>query len=145
MLRDHTLDQNGNESQMFWDAASRDEKRDQPIPTPLQPIAGTHSRTCTFPAPGVNAIPNIELSMKVRPIGMDVLEALVASGHLSPDVLAKVPTFTTWKRRVHYQPDSNRSLLDEPDPPGDCTKYKCMLDAEGCCTDAADSGNAAMP
>ena len=56
---------------MSWDAASHDEKRDQPIPTPLQPIAGTHSRTCSCQALGVNAIPNIELTMKVRPIGLD--------------------------------------------------------------------------
>jgi hypothetical protein len=92
-----------------------------------------HVRRCTFPAPGVNAIPNIELTMKARPIGMDVLRDLVASGHLAPDVLANMPTFTMWKRRAHYQPDSNQYLVDEPDPPDDCQTYKCMLDPAGSC------------
>lgn len=132
MMRDYTLDASGNESHMFWDAASIDETRPKPIPLPLTATAGSHTRTCNFPAPGVNAIPTIELKLRMRPIGLDVLQDLVKSGHLSPDVAAKVPTLTVWTRYAHYNPDTNQYLVDDPTPPADCVKYKCMLDPASC-------------
>jgi hypothetical protein len=142
MMRDYTLKADGSESHMFWDAAGKDMDRSQPIPLPRTATAGSHTRTCTFPAPGLNPIPTIELKLRVRPVGMDVLQDLVKSGHLSPDIAAKMPTLTVWTRYAHYNPETNQYLVDDPTPPPDCVKYKCMLDPDGCAADAAASGSA---
>jgi Cytochrome c554 and c-prime len=142
MMRDYTLDKDGKESHMFWDAASLDKTRPAPIPLPLTAMAGTHTKSCTFSAPGVNPIPTIELKLRMRPIGMDVLQDLVNSGHLSPDIPAKMPTLTVWTRYAHYNPETNQYLVDDPTPPADCEKYKCLLDPDGCQAAAALNGGA---
>jgi hypothetical protein len=150
LMRDYTLDASGNEALMFWNATSLDTSRgDQPIPLPNQPQKGTHTRICKFPAPGISIISRLQFKLRMRPVGMDVLQDLVASGHLSPDVVAKVPILTVQTRNVHFdQPTSqyvvDDTLLDDGTPP-DCVTYKCMLDPDGqdcSAARAAVSGNA---
>jgi hypothetical protein len=144
MMRDYTLDASGNEAHMFWDAASLDPKSN-PIPLPKTPQAGSHTRTCPFPAPGLSVIPHLQFTLRMRPIGMDVLQDLVSSGHLSTDVVAKMPTLTVQTRSVNFSTTTNQYQVDDA-PQGDCRTYKCMLDPNGqdCSgVGAAGSGSAA--
>jgi hypothetical protein len=50
--------------------------------------------------------------MRIRPIGIDVLESLVASGDLDQDVITHMPTFTLHGAAIEWRPDepSPRSL-----------------------------------
>jgi hypothetical protein len=72
----------------------------------------------------------IELTFRMRPIGLDVLQDLVASGHLAPDIAAQMPTLTVAKRAVKLDASGYRYALDKSDEPNGCTTYKNMLDPE---------------
>lgn len=125
IMRTYTLDDQGKETHNFWEAAKKDEPRSQPIPVPKTAQAGTHTRVCSFPAPGLTPIPHLEITLKMRPMGIDVLNDLVATGHLQQDVVARMPTHTVWTRTAEFDPTTRRYLVDAARP--DCDKYKCML------------------
>lgn len=141
IMRTYTLDDQGKETHNFWEAAKKDEMRSQPIPVPKMAQAGSHTRVCSFPAPGLEPIPHLEFTLKMRPMGIDVLNDLVATGHLQQDVIAHMPTHTVWTRTATYDPTTRRYLVDAANP--DCDKYKCMLDPSStvhCRTGSAAAG-----
>jgi hypothetical protein len=147
MMRDYVLDENGKETHMFWEAAKLDKSKT--IPLPSMPMAGSHTRTCAFgPRGRQTPLPRLEFRFRMRPIGLDVLQDLVASGHLSPDIVAKMPTLTVHRRAAHWDESQRKYLVDKvPDQDFGCSEYKCMLDpaSQGCSgtTGAAGSASAA--
>jgi hypothetical protein len=76
-------------------------------------------------------IARLELTLRMRPIGLDVLQDLVASGHLSPDIVARMPTLTVATRVANYDPMQRRYTVDMPNDPDYCAMYKCMIDPVG--------------
>jgi hypothetical protein len=92
MFRDHMLDRAGNEVHMFWEAQ-------QPSTSKLllpakRPGDTVHQTAVTFTLPPGGKPARAVMRMRMRPMGMDVLQSLVDSGDLDPKILAKVPTFT---------------------------------------------------
>ena len=66
-------------------------------------------------------------------MGLDVLQDLVASGHLAADVVQRMPTFTVLSKEATWVKESaNYAVRDVTD--ADCDEYRCMLDPEhpGC-------------
>jgi len=154
LFREYLLDDKGQDTHMFWEAASIDKTRSRQLPpTPIggNLVPGGHSRECTFrpPLTAASVAPDhIDLRVRLRPMGLDVLQDLVKSGHLGADVPPRMPTFTVASYRAVYSATSGSyAILDTA--PGDCDAYRCMLDPEaGSCQStttptAAGSGSAA--
>ncbi len=105
---DRTYDSAGEEAHMFWEVASVES---QPLPAPSRYDPGTEgwvdshqSRTFTmtgaFPA-------RISARIRIRPVGLDVLEDLVESGDLDPSVVESMPTFTLAASETEWVADSD--------------------------------------
>ena len=148
MFREYMLDDKGQETHNFWEAASIDKTRSRLLP-PTPPggnlLPGGHSRDCTFRPPLTAAaiVPDhIDLRVRMRPMGMDVLQDLVKSGHLPADIPPRMPTFTVSSYRANYSATSgNYAIIDTA--PGDCDGYRCMLDPESASCQTTTAGAAA--
>ncbi|MFT3769239.1 MAG: multiheme c-type cytochrome [Minicystis sp.] len=101
LVRDCILDGNGKEVHMFWEAASYDSNQ-LPGPVTSSQTDPDYYKTHvvrTFPrptsTPAVIPMPD-RVTMRVRlvPVGLDVLDDLIASGDLDASVKAKMPTWT---------------------------------------------------
>jgi hypothetical protein len=102
LMRECMFDKQGKSVDMFWEAAST-ETSQLPGPTTNVPTDPDYYLTHvfrTFPRP--TSIPSSlptppdRITMRVRliPVGLDVLDDLVASGDLDPAVKARMPVFT---------------------------------------------------
>ena len=101
LFRDCLLDAKGAEVHMFWEATRYDSNQ-LPASTTIDPadpaFYATHVKRA-FPRQGGASTelptPPDRVTMRVRlqPVGLDVLDGLVASGDLDGAVLAKMPTF----------------------------------------------------
>jgi hypothetical protein len=96
LLRDETFDADGNETHMFWTVA---EIRDRTLPAqltadPAKPEYYKSHLRRRFPLAPSAAIPGVPDRVTVRlrlvPIGLEVLDDLIASGHLDSEVRAKM-------------------------------------------------------
>lgn len=129
MFRDHIYDAAGTEVHMFWEAASHD--KDfllKPPPPGGNLMPGGHTQICTFNPRLDQPAARIQLRVRMRPMGVDVLQDLVKSGHLDAEIAARMPTFTVSTFNARF--DSKLfayAVLQEPSE-GDCTTYRCMLD-----------------
>jgi hypothetical protein len=104
-LRDYLFDADGNETHMFWEAATY-----KPDVMPYATDFTTpHFVTRTFitKQPLDKPPARIELWIRLRPIGVDVLRDLVDSGHLDPSVVERMPTLTVAHGEVRWEPAKN--------------------------------------
>lgn len=104
MFRDHLYDADDREVHMFWEAEKEPKSRLLP---PLTDINTPHSLPCSYRIPGGKRPSRIALRMRMRPVGMDVLNDLVSSGDLAPDVAQKMPTFTLRNTAGVWTAESN--------------------------------------
>lgn len=95
LLRDRLLDASGAEVHQFWQAAELREGS-LPVPTSLDPLSpgfvvGHGVRQ--FPSVGqLDQVPErVTVRVRLEPIGRDVLEDLVSSGHLQASVADAAP------------------------------------------------------
>lgn len=65
--------------------------------------------------------------LRMRPIGQDVLQDLVASGDLDPEIARRMPTLS-FGSRIEWTPDTGMMKTVYAPVKSDCTKYECMLD-----------------
>ena len=100
MLRDSIYDAQGKPVHMFWDAAMSSahpagyESNVLPVATTTY-VEGKHALLKQYRMAGPDGLPaRVTARLRVRPIGLDVLQDLVDSGDLDPAFLAKMPTFT---------------------------------------------------
>jgi hypothetical protein len=98
LLRDCMFDTQGQQVDMFWQAASTEGNELPALATfnALDPsFYATHIEQ-RFPRSG-NPVPTyperVTMRLRLQPIGIDVLQDLVASGDLDAGVLAEMPTF----------------------------------------------------
>jgi len=138
IFRDRMLDANGHETHDFWEAAMPSESNLMPVTQKGSAIVpGGHTAMCPPIRPPLAFAQTppafIDMRLRMRPMGMDVLNDLVSTGHLAPDVPARMPTFTVFSRRATYIPASRTygvsPLNDEPNL-GDCRSYLCLLDPQ---------------
>jgi len=91
LLRDKLLDKDGKEVHMFWDAHSIESEL---LPQASSPTDADHQRQRIYQVPlNAGLVDRVELTMFMRPMGLDVLQDLVASGHLDQKYVAAMPTF----------------------------------------------------
>ncbi|MDP6944954.1 MAG: multiheme c-type cytochrome [Myxococcota bacterium] len=106
-LRDFTYDEEGLPAHFFWEVDSVFSTT-LPAPTaqsPLDPdfIDVHRSRMYRYDGP----LPaRVTLRVNIRPIGLDILQALVDSGDLDPMFVDAMPTFTLGFTELTWTPDA---------------------------------------
>ncbi|HCP45465.1 MAG TPA: hypothetical protein DIU15_05455 [Deltaproteobacteria bacterium] len=93
LLRDKGFDENGEEAHMFWDIASVESNLLGTSVTldPSDP-AYYHYQEARYPILG--AVPDrVTSRVRLRPMGLEVIDDLIESGHLDPSIRANFPTF----------------------------------------------------
>jgi hypothetical protein len=120
VFRDHVYDELGREVHMFWDAAPSEmwplgyDPDANILPfatTPLEP----HAIKLTFPLSVLPA--RVEARLMIRPVGLDILQDLVASGDLDEDVLERMPTFPLYGTAVEWTRDQGPEPITVPKRP----------------------------
>jgi hypothetical protein len=134
MFREYMLDEAGRETHDFHEAASLDAKGRllpyKPIGSSL--MVGLHTLTCVFRPPLATAATpphHIEMQIRMRPMGLDVLSDLVSTGHLAADVPARMQTLTVDRSTFTYK-ESSREYERTPGASGDCDTWVCMIDPQ---------------
>ncbi len=92
-LHDVVTDATGAPAHMFWEVAEVS-SRALPVSTTTDPTdpAFDHGREARWPLPGVEP-DRVEARVRVRPIGLEILDDLIESGDLDPAVRSAMPTF----------------------------------------------------
>ena len=134
MFRDYIYDAQAKPVHMFWEAAKSQtyplgyESKTLPVSTTTY-LDGKHALVKQYRLSGPDGLPaRVTARLRMRPMGLDVLQDLVDSGDLDPAVMAEMPTFTfgtqlEWKR----EDGVNEPIVATPKP-ADCTSYRCLLD-----------------
>jgi hypothetical protein len=93
LMRDRIYDGENHEIHMFWQAA-RYESFQLPYAVTADPRdpAFFHSVTKNYPLP-LPLPDRVTMRVRMRPVDFDLLDDLVASGDLDPEIRARVPTF----------------------------------------------------
>ena len=103
-LGDRIYGDDGEEVHMFWEAA-RYTSEQLPGPTERDMTAPGYRQTHVtreFEVPG--RLPDeVTVDVHVRPIGLDVLDSLIDSGDLDPEVKAAMPLFTLRAAHVRWR------------------------------------------
>lgn len=104
-LRDHIYGENGQLVHMFWEAASYESSL-LPPSTTLSPADPGYEdphvqREYLLPRP----VDRVTVRVRIRPIGLDVIDDLIASGDLDPELRGTIPTFTLRASEVEWRLD----------------------------------------
>ncbi|MEY4508445.1 MAG: hypothetical protein RLZZ450_567 [Pseudomonadota bacterium] len=141
LFRDWMYDARGAPTHMFWEAAPSSLYptgfASLTLPAALMP-ATAHTLDARYRLLAAERVDHIHVSLRMRPIGVDVLNDLVASGDLDPSVLAAQPTFALRGASVQWRPDGSMVPL-QADAPRCPDAYQCLLSS---CA-ASDAGTAA--
>jgi hypothetical protein len=128
LMRECMFDQQSKPVDMFWEAAST-ETSQLPGPTTNVPTDPDYYLTHvfrTFPrptsVPSSLPTPPDRITMRVRiiPVGLDVLDSLVASGDLDAAVKAKMPVFTLAATTLEWTPEAATIKYPEQGIPVSC-------------------------
>jgi hypothetical protein len=106
MFRDHMFGDDGQEVHMFWEAASYKSSLLKASEMPNGLHYADVSIAMPFPRKPARAV----MRLRMRPMGMDVLQSLVDSGDLDPKFLEKVPTFTINNSYVEWRAEDGNDL-----------------------------------
>lgn len=109
VLKDHALDAGGKTAHMFWDIA------EVATSTTLPSVKTRNSRDPDFhrerrvfsfnqEPSRIEAIERVTLTVKLRPIALEVLEDLVDSGHLERDIRDAMPVLEVLPDRCYDAP-----------------------------------------
>lgn len=139
ILRSYAKDEKGLETHDFWEVATMDETKLMPFAAKgSDPTMVRHTYECGNIRPPLafadTAPAFIDMKLRIRPMGMDVLNDLVGTGHLAAEFLPKMPTFTVFSRRATFNPTTRSyGVAPQNDDPalGDCDTYLCLLDPNG--------------
>jgi hypothetical protein len=125
---------------MFWEAAPSAEHPDG-FESVTMPGTIEFGKPHTEMRPYTISLPaRVTMRVRVRPMGLDVLDDLIDSGDLDAAIRDEMPTHTLastvleWTEAEHgYGGEVRRSETEQPE----ITSYRCLLDPDGLgCGDA---------
>ena len=118
---------------MFWEAA-KSPAYPRGYESVLLPVASTtyiegrHAVVKQLRASGPDGLPaRITARLRIRPIGMDVLDDLVESGDLDRAIVEQMPTLT-FGARIQWSKQDGTTRPVYAKIESDCSKYRCLLD-----------------
>jgi hypothetical protein len=133
MFRDRIYDAQGKPVHMFWEAAMSKAHPDGyesnvlPVSTTTY-IEGKHAVLKPYRAFGPDGLPaRVTARLRMRPIGVDVLQDLVHSGDLDPAIAAQMPTLT-FGAQIEWTKENGLMKTVSGSPNSDCGTYHCLLD-----------------
>lgn len=133
MFRDRIYDADGNETHMFWEAAKSaahpDGYETNTMPGTIE-FGQPHTVKKTYP---VFQPARVTLRVRLRPMGLDVLDDLIESGHLDPAIRDAMPTHTlaSAAREWTLSEDGYGAVItSSPSYPDACLRYRCLLDPD---------------
>ena len=117
LMRDCMFDASGAQVHMFWEAASFETNALPALTTfnPSDPNFYQTHKTRFFPANGAAIVPapdRITLRVRLRAMGLDVLDNLIASGDLDPQFRTAMPTFTVGGTLEWTKAAATRTYVD---------------------------------
>lgn len=134
MFRDRIFDADGKETHMFWQAAKSAAHPDGYASDTLGPLRkGMQPHTVEKRYP-VGQPARVTLRVRLRPMGLDVLDDLIASGHLDPAIRDAMPTHTLEYSQVEWSLARDGIGTEVSTPVSDidwCARYQCLLDPGG--------------
>jgi len=133
MFRDRVFDAMGKEVHMFWDAEMSPSYptgyTSNVLPLPVM-VPGRHVKEVDLVLPrDIKGQPaRVTARLMMRPVGMDILNDLVASGDLAPEVLAKIPTIPLHGTNIEWKlEDGPEPVTQVMDAPLDCPEEYLKL------------------
>jgi hypothetical protein len=119
-FRDYLTDAEGRETHMFWEAAKIDSDL---MPYAIDPtVLHTARRSFTTNRSMLRPPARIEFWLRLRPMGIDMLQDLSHSGHLDPAVIGMMPTYTVMHQEA--LPDLDKQTFNVRDlVVSDCETY----------------------
>jgi hypothetical protein len=137
LYRDWIYDAQGTPKHMFWEAQKSTLYPNGYVSLTLPAATSlgvAHTLQASYRVPRFREIARVTVRLRMRPVGIDVLEDLVASGDLDRAVIAEMPTFTLHGASVEWTPTERvlRSLW--PESLSCPNAYQCVLEPEapGC-------------
>ncbi len=118
---------------MMWQAASSSTYPNGYAPLTLPPTLlpnVAHTLDARYQLLDAAKVAKVRIRLRMRAVGVDVLQDLVGTGDLDPALVAQQPTFTLFGAAVEWRPADNslRNLQDEAVPCPDA--YECLLSAD---------------
>jgi len=134
MFRDHIYGADGAPVHMFWDVEKSRAHPDGHEANLLPPatttyVEGKHAVVKQYRAhqPDGSLPARVTARLRIRPIGLDVLQDLVASGDLDPAIVGKMQTLD-FGPGIEWTPaDGLMKPIAHKTMP-DCTTYRCLMD-----------------
>ena len=103
LFRDKWRNEAGDDVHMFWEAVTKNDNMSKVVPVATDSLTN-HVSICDYRIPGRQTPARVAMRMRMRPVGMDVLNSLVESGDLDPAVISQMPTFTLHNTLVEWHP-----------------------------------------
>jgi hypothetical protein len=124
LLRDRIFTAEGAETHMFWEAASYTSEL---LEVPSEFGADGHAQTWVARSYPIASVPaSVELRVLLRPMGLEILADLVASGDLDPSVVEAFETFAVPPAQLEWTPETAA-------PSTGATDYgTCVSSSPGC-------------
>ena len=134
MFRDRIFDAQAKPVHMFWEAAPSKEHPEGfegsalPVSSTTY-IEGKHTILKQYRASDSQGKPpaRVTARLRMRAIGQDVLNDLVASGDLEPAIARRMPTLS-FGAKIEWTPAIGMQKTVYTSVKPDCEKYRCMLD-----------------
>jgi hypothetical protein len=104
-IRDFVYDDADNEAHMFWDVRTVDSRLlpATPVLSPEEDRKTWRARRFRVDAPVVD---RVTTRVRLRPMGLDVLDSLVESGDLDPAIRAAMPVFDIAPTVLEWTPET---------------------------------------
>jgi hypothetical protein len=104
LFRDHVFDSEGNETHDFWLAASVESNL---LPAPETFSADADALTWRSHTYALASMPaRVNMRLRLRPMGLEILAELVESGDLDPGVLENTSTFDVAPTMLEWTPEA---------------------------------------
>ncbi len=139
LFRDETFDEQGAPVHMFWEVAS---VKRSTIPGPItndirdiENFLRTHVvREFPLPSRGTfidGIVDRVSVRVRMRPMGLDMLDDLIASGHLAPEVRDEMPTFDLIPgRHLEDQPGLANATFEWSEATHDDPRFDVYFDSQ---------------
>ena len=117
VIRDRALNQAGEETHFFWDIVSV-ERSTLPPPTLLNPTDPAYEDPHVLhPYRFGSDTPVVAVHVRVlmRPLAIELLQSLVDSGDLDPDLIDRIPTFELESAALNWNAED---AIPRPSPSG---------------------------
>lgn len=110
IFRDRLLGETGEEVHMFWEAHSY-ESHLLPAPTALSPFdpAWTDTHVVRYYPVEAGVPDEVSIAVHLRPMGLEIIDDLIASGDLAPEIRDTLPTFTLGSTRLTWRASDDAS------------------------------------